>query len=159
MRTKRTQSYWLFKSEPSEYSIDDLARDGVAEWTGIRNYQVRNMLRDQVKVGDKALFYHSSTKDVGCVGVMEVVKLAYPDAMQFDNKSAYFDPKAKSDAPRWLAIDLSFIEKFPRLVTLQEMRQDTRLAGMMVLKPGNRLSITPVSKANFEHICALSKKC
>lgn len=157
-KQKRTQ-YWLMKSEPDVFSIDDLKRKKVSLWDGVRNYQVRNMFRDAVMVGDRALFYHSSTKDVGCVGVMEVVSEAYPDPTQFDSKSEYFDPKATRTTPRWLSVDVRFVEKFPHLVTLQEMRNDSRLQGMIVLRPGNRLSVTPVTKVHFDRICALGNKC
>lgn len=151
-------SYWLMKSEPEAFSIDDLAKKNVSLWDGIRNYQVRNMLRDQMKVGDYALFYHSNAKEIGCVGVMEIVKEAYPDPTQFDAMSVYFDAKSNKAAPRWLAVDVRFVEKFKRLVTLAEIKNDPKLSGMLVAVPGSRLSVTPVSAAHFKHICKLAQK-
>ncbi len=144
------------KSEPEAFSISDLQRKKVSIWDGIRNYQVRNMLRDQMKVGDMALFYHSNAKEIGCVGVMEIVKAAYPDPTQFDAKSQYFDPKSKPGAPRWLSVNVRFVETFPRIVLLGEIKNDPKLAGMLVAVPGSRLSVTPVSVAHFKRICTLA---
>ncbi len=145
------------KSEPFVYSIDDLAREKVGEWNGIRNYQVRNLIRDTIKPGDVALFYHSSAKEIGCAGVMEVVGEPYPDPTQFDGKSPYFDSKVTSENPRWLAFKVRFVEKFAQIVSLTAMRGEPRLAGLRILERGNRLSITPVTKQEFEDIIKLAK--
>jgi predicted RNA-binding protein with PUA-like domain len=143
--------YWLMKSEPEAYSIDMLARDKTAPWTGVRNYQARNFMRDQMAKGDKVLFYHSSCDEPGIVGIAEVCKLAYPDETQFDRKSDYFDPKATRDNPRWLHVDVKFVKK-TRVISLDELRTHKELANMRVLARGNRLSITPVDPAEWEYI-------
>jgi predicted RNA-binding protein with PUA-like domain len=143
--------YWLMKSEPYAYSIDDLARDKTAPWTGVRNYQARNFMRDQMQKGDKVFFYHSSCDEPGIVGIAEVCKLAYPDETQFDRKSDYYDPKATRDNPRWLHVDVKFVRK-TRVVGLDELRKHKALANMRVLARGNRLSITPVDPAEWEYI-------
>ena len=124
--------YWLIKSEPDAYGIDDLARDGSTPWTGVRNYQARNFMRDQMKPGDRAFFYHSNCKEPGIVGIAEVSKNAYPDATQFDRKSKYFDAGAKPDNPRWLHVDFRFVKK-TRSVTLTELRKHKALANMRIL--------------------------
>ena len=151
-------NYWLFKSEPDEYSIDDLASEptGIGRWDGIRNYQARNLLRDQVKENDLVLFYYSSCKVPGVAGIAKVVKAAYPDPSQFDPGSAYYDPKATADKPRWLCVDVSFVEKFSDVVTLKMLKTQPALADMVLLKQG-RLSIQPVSVKEYRAICALEK--
>lgn len=149
--------YWLMKSEPSCYSIDDLKRDNRTMWDGTRNYQVRNMMRDQIKKGDRVLFYHSNTDEIGVVGEMEVVKEAYPDPTQFDPKSDHPDPKSDPKNPRWLCVDVRFVKKFARTVTLSEMKQEKSLGKMQVLRRGNRLSVTPVTKIEYEYIIALAR--
>lgn len=146
------------KSEPDVYSIDTLKKDREGQWDGIRNYQVRNMLRDQMKVGDKALFYHSNAKEIGCVGVVEIVRAAYPDPTQFDRKNQYFDTKSKPETPRWLAVDVKFVEQFSRTVTLGEIKNDPKLSGMLVSVPGSRLSVTPVSALHYKRIVTLGNK-
>jgi predicted RNA-binding protein with PUA-like domain len=143
--------YWLMKSEPSEYGIDDLARDGFTPWFGVRNYQARNFMRDQMQVGDGVLFYHSSCPQPGIAGLAEVSKLAYPDATQFDRDSDYFDPKATPDKPRWFNVDVKFVKK-TRLMPLAEMRGHPELADMRVLQRGSRLSITPVDPRDWNFI-------
>jgi predicted RNA-binding protein with PUA-like domain len=148
--------YWLIKSEPDAYSIDDLAREGSTPWTGIRNYQARNFMRDQMKPGDRAFFYHSNCDEPGIVGIAEVNKNAYPDATQFDRKSKYFDAGAKPDNPRWLHVDFRFVKK-TRSVTLTELRKHKELANMRILARGNRLSITPVDPAEWKFILDLMK--
>lgn len=144
------------KSEPFVYSIDDLAHEKVGEWNGIRNYQVRNLIRDTIRPGDVALFYHSSAKVIGCAGVMEVVGEPYPDPTQFDPKSPYFDPKVTTAKPRWLAFKVKFRERFPALVSLATMRATPTLASMRIMERGSRLSITPVTKGEFEVITRLA---
>jgi predicted RNA-binding protein with PUA-like domain len=148
--------YWLIKSEPDAYSIDDLARDKITPWTGIRNYQARNFMRDQMKVGDQAFFYHSNCDEPAIVGIAEVSKTAYPDATQFDRKHKYFDDKATPDKPRWLHVDFRFVKK-TKPVTLAELRGHKALARMQLLARGNRLSITPVDPDAWKYILGLMK--
>lgn len=151
--------YWLMKSEPNEFSIDDLKRVKREMWHGIRNYQVRNMLRDEIKEGDLALFYHSNAgAEIGVVGVMEIVKEAYPDPTQFDLKSKYTDLKSNPENPRWLCVDVKFIRKFPRLVTLSEIKSDKVFIDLPLVKRGNRLSVFPVTKEHYNRIIKLGDK-
>jgi predicted RNA-binding protein with PUA-like domain len=137
--------YWLMKSEPDEVSIDDLAAipGQTVAWYGVRNYQARNFMRDQMQVGDLSFFYHSSCPEPGIAGIVRVAKLAYPDASQFDKKSPYYDPKATRTAPRWLNVDVTLVRK-TSLIPLAELRARPDLAAMRVLQTGNRLSITPI---------------
>ena len=151
------QQYWLFKTEPSTYSIDDLKREKVTEWWGIRNYQVRNFIRDTMHSGDEVLIYHSSTGSIGITGRAQIASDAYPDTQQFNKKSHYFDSKSKQDAPAWLSRDIQFKEKFGEVITLAELKQEKELRDMLILRPGNRLSITPLTKAQFTHILTLAK--
>lgn len=144
--------YWLFKTEPTGYSIDDLRRDKKTSWTGVRNYQARNMLRDEVKKGDLVIFYHSSCDIPGAYGVAEVVKEKVVDLTQFDTKSKYYDPKAKKEKPQWYAVDIKFKEKFKEPVPLADMRLEPALANMALLRPGMRLSLFPISKVHFDTI-------
>ena len=141
------------KSEPSECSIDDVARAlrQTVPWVGVRNYQARNFMRDEMRPGDGVLFYHSSCPEPGIAGIAEVVSDAYPDATQFDPKSAYFDPKSSRDAPRWLHVDVRLVEK-TRLLSLAEMRTAPSLETMRVLRRGNRLSITPVTPEEWREV-------
>ena len=145
--------YWLMKSEPDEFSIDDLARSPrrTTSWFGVRNYQARNFMRDGMKVGDLALFYHSSCADPGVAGIVRVSAPAHPDATQFDPKSDYYDPKSTRETPRWLNVDVTLVEK-TRLVPLSELRTYPQLAKMQVLQRGNRLSITPVDPKEWKFI-------
>jgi predicted RNA-binding protein with PUA-like domain len=145
--------YWLMKSEPSEYSIDDLARDGSVAWFGVRNYQARNFMRDQMKVGDGVLFYHSSCAEPGIAGLAEVSRLAYPDETQFETGGKYFDPKATRENPRWFNVEVRFVEK-TRLLSIAELRGYPELANMRILAKGNRLSITPVDPDEWRFILA-----
>lgn len=142
------------KSEPAECSIDDLVRLGRVPWVGVRNYQARNFMRDAMRVGDGVLFYHSSCAQPGIAGLAEVASSAYPDATQFDPRSPYHDPKAARDAPRWLHVDVKIVRK-TRLLSLRELRATPALATMQVLQRGNRLSITPVTAAEWRAIEAL----
>ncbi len=144
--------YWLMKSEPSEYSIDDLARDGSVAWFGVRNYQARNFMRDQMQVGDGVLFYHSTCAEPGIAGIAEVSTTAYPDATQFDAAGKYFDPKATPENPRWFNVEVKYA-KHTRLLPLAELRSHPELATLRILAKGNRLSITPVDpdEWNFIH--------
>jgi predicted RNA-binding protein with PUA-like domain len=152
------KNYWLMKSEPGTFSIGDLeARPGQTEgWDGVRNYQARNFMRDDMRVGDLVLFYHSNCPEPGVVGLAEVASEPYPDPTAFDPDSAYYDPKFTSDKPRWFQVDVRFVRKFPRTVSLREMKADEALAGMRILRKGNRLSITPVEKAEFDHIVGMA---
>ena len=145
--------YWLMKSEPDEFSIDDLARAPRQRtaWFGVRNYQARNFMRDQMQIGDQVLFYHSSCAEPGIAGLAEVCAGAYPDETQFDRKSKYYDAKATRDNPRWVHVDVKFVQK-TRLLGLAELRQHKALAGMRLLARGNRLSITPVDPAEWKFI-------
>jgi len=151
--------HWLMKSEPDEFSIDDLAaaKGRTTPWFGVRNYQARNFMRDQMRVGDRAFFYHSSCPEPGIAGVAEVTAQAYPDATQFDKKSPYFDPKAMRDAPRWFNVDVTFVEKL-RLVSLAELRSHPELERMRILQRGNRLSITPIDPAEWAFVLKIAKR-
>jgi predicted RNA-binding protein with PUA-like domain len=152
-------NYWLMKSEPDEVSIDDLARlpRRTTPWFGVRNYLARNYMRDMMAVGDRAFFYHSSCPLPGIAGIVEITRKAYPDATQFDPKSPYYDAKATREAPRWQNVDVTFREK-TRLVGLDELRAQRALAGMVVLRRGNRLSITPVTPAEWAAIVKLAAR-
>lgn len=153
---KRTPQYWLMKSEPSEYSIDDLKRDRVAPWFGVRNYLARNYMRDQMRPGDMVLFYHSSCPEPGVAGVAKVASTAYPDVTQFDQKSHYYDAKATKEKPRWMLVDVRYVKCFRRVVTLPMLRHEQSLQGLIILRPGNRLSITPVTEKEFQAVLALA---
>ena len=146
--------YWLFKSEPATYGIDHLARDKVTAWTGVRNYQARNFMRERMKVGDRAFFYHSSCAEPGIAGIVRVSRPAHADMTQFDRKSAYFDPKATRDSPRWFNVDVTLVKK-TRLLSLVELRSHPELASMRVLQRGNRLSITPVEAREWDFIISI----
>lgn len=148
-------AYWLMKSEPDSYSIEDLERDGKEPWDGIRNYQARNMMRDDMKVGDKAFFYHSSCKVPAVVGVMRIASKPYPDPTQFDPDSKYHDPKSSHDAPRWVLVDVAFEHRLKRPIPLTELKQHPALDDFLLNKRGNRLSIFPVSKQHWELILSL----
>ena len=149
--------YWLMKSEPDEFSIDDLVRapKKTTPWFGVRNYLARNYMRDAMKVGDGVLFYHSSCPEPGIAGLAKVASTPYPDETQFDPKGKYFDPKATRETPRWMLVDVK-LERKTRLVTLAEMRAEKALEGMITLQRGNRLSITPVEPAEWSRICRLA---
>jgi predicted RNA-binding protein with PUA-like domain len=139
------------KSEPEAYSIDALAKDKVTAWTGVRNFQARNFMKEQMALGDQAFFYHSNCNPPGIVGIVEIAKLAYPDETQFDKKSDYFEPKATRDKPYWYHVDVKFVRKVP-IVPLEELRKHKALANMRILQRGNRLSITPVDPREWEFI-------
>ena len=147
---------WLMKSEPEEFSIDDLvkAKNQSVPWFGVRNYLARNFMRDQMKVGDEVLFYHSSCPEPGIVGLAHVASAAYPDETQWDKKSKYFDPKATRETPRWMLVDVKLTKK-TRLLSLSDMREQAALADMTTLQRGNRLSITPVKPAELKAVLKL----
>lgn len=150
--------YWLMKSEPADVSIDDLAArpNQTVDWYGVRNYQARNFMRDQMQIGDGVLFYHSNCDEPGIAGVCEVSSLAYPDRLQFIGGHKYFDPKATPETPRWFNVDVKLVRK-TRLLSLKEMRDTPALANLRILQRGNRLSITPVDPKDWEHILKLLK--
>ncbi|EJL81250.1 hypothetical protein PMI15_03470 [Polaromonas sp. CF318] len=146
-------SYWLMKSEPEECSVDDAlaAKNSTVPWVGVRNYQARNFMRDGMKVGDGVLFYHSSCAEPGIVGIARVASTAYPDPTQFDPKSPYYDPKSKREEPRWLLVDVQVVKKIPN-ITLPELRARPELEELIILRKGNRLSITPVEPKHWKAI-------
>ncbi|TDJ64899.1 MAG: EVE domain-containing protein [Proteobacteria bacterium] len=148
---------WLMKSEPDEFSIDDLKASPKQTnmWDGVRNYQARNMIRDDMKKGDQAFFYHSNCDEPGIVGVMEVVKEAYPDPTAFEADDKHFDPKSDPDAPRWFVVDLKFKCKLDRTITLAELKHHEQLHDMRLLMRGNRLSVMPVGQVEWDFILAL----
>jgi len=150
-------NYWLMKSEPSCYGIDDLKRDGVGMWDDVRNYQARNFMRT-MKKGDGVLFYHSSCDAIGVVGLAKVHTEAYPDPTQFDKKSYKFDPKSSKENPRWDSVDLTFIKKFTEPVTLGELKLDPFFSDMLVVRRGMRLSVQPVSKKHYERIVKMASR-
>ena len=150
--------YWLMKSEPSEVSVDDAlaAPKSTVAWTGVRNYQARNYMRDDMREGDGVLFYHSSCAEPGIVGIGRVASTPYPDPTQFDRKSHYYDAKSKKDEPRWQLVDVQVLEKI-RTITLAALRERPELADMLVLKKGNRLSITPVEARHWKQLTKMSR--
>ena len=150
-------AYWLMKSEPEEFGIDDLRTSprGTAGWDGVRNYQARNMLRDQMKDGDGVLFYHSNCDTPGIVGIARVAREGYPDPTAFDPGHKHYDPNSKAAAPRWFQVDIKYVRKLKRVLPLAELREDPALAGLALVRRGNRLSVMPVSDAEWEHILAL----
>ena len=152
-------NHWLMKSEPGTFSIDDLAAAPrkVTAWDGVRNFQARNMLRDEFRKGDQAFFYHSSCPDPGVAGIVEVAREAYPDATAFDPKHAHYDPVGSPEDPRWFAVDVRLVRRFDRLVTLDRLRAHASgaLRDLVILRRGNRLSVTPVSKKEWDFILSL----
>jgi len=150
-------NHWLLKSEPGAYSIQDLERDGSTHWDGVRNYQARNTLRDQMKVGDLVLFYHSNVEPMAVVGTATVTKAGYPDHTALDMSSHHYDPKSTPDNPIWYMVDIGYRSTFKRPVTLNEMKDDPTLAGMMLTRKGSRLSVQPVSEDHFQRIVALGE--
>lgn len=151
--------YWLFKSEPTTFSIDDLRKrpKQTEHWDGVRNYQVRNMLRHEIKIGDQGFFYHSSCKPPGIAGIIEVVRDAYPDYSAWDLASPYYDPKSTAENPRWYMVDVKLVRKFSRFITLDEIKRQPKLHEMRILRKGNRLSITPVKLAEWKEVLKLAE--
>ncbi|MGF1449682.1 MAG: EVE domain-containing protein [Opitutales bacterium] len=151
--------YWLLKSEPDVFSISDLrSRPNSQEnWDGVRNYQARNYIRDEMKPGQLALFYHSRTKEPGCVGIMKIVSDPFPDPLAFEQDSPYHDPKSDPENPRWFCVKVEFYEEFTQVVTLQTLKERSEFADMAVVAKGNRLSVMPVKKAEFDRICRLGR--
>lgn len=150
-------NYWLFKTEPAECSIDDFAREPnkAIVWEGVRNYQARNFLRDAVAIGDHVFIYHSSCKLIGVAGIAKVVRAAYPDPSQFNNQSPYFDAKASDAQPRWVAVDLIFVEKLPQLISLDKIKACPEMAGLPLVQKGCRLSVMPVTAQQWQDLLNL----
>ena len=154
---KRARKYWLMKSEPTVYSIHDLEREGRAEWDGVRNYQARNYMRDEMAIGDLVLFYHSNAKPLGVAGIARVASESYPDPTQFDEASRYHDPKATPEKPRWMLVDVEHVETFDEILPLEVLKAHAdALDGMMVIKRGIRFSVQPVSKPHFQRVLKLA---
>jgi predicted RNA-binding protein with PUA-like domain len=149
-------NYWLFKSEPDVFGIHHLASkpNQTEHWDGVRNYQARNFLRDDIKLGDQVFFYHSSCKEVGIVGLAEVVKGGYPDHTQFDPGAKYYDPKSDPEKPRWYMVDIQLKEVFPRVLTLKVIKAMPEITELGLVKKGNRLSVMPVTEQEFNHLLA-----
>lgn len=148
-------AHWLMKSEPDAYSIDELERDVQEPWDGIRNYQARNMMRDKMKVGDDVFFYHSSCKVPAVVGLAKIASAAYPDPTQFDPEAKYYDPKSSPDNPRWMLVEVAFVRKTKRAITLKELKAHPGLSDFRLNMRGNRLSIFPVSKEHWDIVLSL----
>lgn len=153
-----TRQYWLFKSEPEAYSIADLAREPTKTtfWDGVRNYQARNLLRDTIKPGDRVLFYHSNVEPMSIVGTVEVVRSGYPDHTAFDPQDHHYDPKSKRDQPTWFMVDVKLLQVFPKPVTREELKACPALSNLMVLRRGARLSIQPVTAAEWQVVHRLA---
>lgn len=152
---KSPVNYWLMKSEPTAFSIDDLVKRKTTCWDGVRNYQVRNWLRDEFKIGDRAFFYHSSCEIPGIAGVMEIIQAGYPDPTAFDPEDHHYDPKSNPEKPAWYCVDVRLMRKFKRVIPLSEIKQHPELHDMRLLQKGSRLSITPVTKKQWEIILDL----
>tara|TARA_B110000967_G_C18673467_1_gene454287 strand:+ start:270 stop:728 length:459 start_codon:yes stop_codon:yes gene_type:complete len=150
--------YWLMKNEPEDYGIDDLKKDKTEHWDGIRNYQVRNMIRDDMSIGDMAFFYHSNCDIPGIYGLMTINSKAYPDHTAFDKKAKYYDLKSDKNKPTWLMVDVKYKRKLNKIITLKELKSKKALSEMRVVQKGNRLSITEVAKKDWEYILSLEKK-
>lgn len=150
-------SYWLLKSEPSSFSIENLEKmpNKVTTWEGVRNFQARNMLRSEMHKGDLAFFYHSSCPVPGIVGIVKIVTEGYPDSTAFDPESAYYDPKSTEENPRWYRVDVQLVKKFSQIISLAELRSQKSLKDMLLLQKGSRLSVMPVASAQWDHICKL----
>ena len=150
-------NYWLMKSEPNEFSIDDLKTqpDKTEHWDGVRNYQARNMMRDQMKIGDQVFFYHSNCETPGIVGIAKVVREGYPDFTAFEPKDPHYDPKSDPDNPRWYMVDIKYVRKLKRTISLKELKEISALSEMPLVRKGNRLSVMPTTKQQWQHILKL----
>lgn len=157
MAQSGSMRHWLMKSEPDAYSIDDLAADGTTHWDGVRNYQARNLMRDEMNVGDRVLYYHSRLRPPGVVGLAEVVKEAYPDHTSWDADSHYFDPKSTPEDPRWFMVDIRFVGKFARMVSIDELKEYPELSDMVLLNR-SRLSVQPVTSEQYDFIVGLADR-
>lgn len=158
MARAQAKRYWLMKCEPEAYTIEDLERDGTTSWEGVRNFQARNFMRDDMKVGDGVLFYASNAEPSGVTGVAEISRKAYPDPFAFEEGHKYHDPKSDPENPTWYMVDLRFVEKFPDLVPLAVLKETRGLGDMMVVQKGSRLSVQPVTKKEFEIVVKLGRK-
>ncbi len=154
----RERRYWLMKTEPGTYSIADLKRDGSTCWEGVRNYQARNMMRDEMQVGDGVLFYHSQVKPMGIYGIAEIVREAYPDDAAFDPKEKYYDPKSDPAKPTWMMVDVGYIATVDPPVTLEMLRQTPGLEQMQVVQKGSRLSVQPVTPKEWDIVLGMAKQ-
>lgn len=154
----RAKKYWLMKCEPEAYSIDDLERDGIASWEGVRNFQARNTMRDDMKLGDGVLFYASNAEPSGVTGAAEVAREAYPDSYAFQKDHKYFDPKSDPENPTWYMVDIRFVEKFPAIVPLAELKATKGLEKMVVTQKGSRLSVQPVTRKEHEIVLKLGRQ-
>ena len=152
---KRPRRYWLMKSEPDVFGIDDLENVGTEPWDGVRNYQARNFMKDQMAVGDLVLFYHSNAKPSGVAGVAKIAGEAIPDHTAFDPDSKYYDPKSDPDEPRWWMVRVGFVERFEEVVSLADLKASSELEEMLVVRRGQRLSVQPVDKAHFKHVLGM----
>ncbi len=153
----RAKRYWLMKCEPEAYTIEDLERDGVTTWEGVRNFQARNSMRDDMKVGDGVLFYASNAEPSGVTGVAEIAREGYPDPYAFEKGHHYYDPKSDPENPTWYMVDVRFVEKFPRIISLAELKEAKGLKDMVVVQKGSRLSVQPVTKKEFEIVLKLGR--
>ena len=149
--------YWLMKSEPKVYSIYDLEREKIAFWEGVRNYQARNFIRDDMKIGDLALYYHSNDNPSGVSGVIKITRAAYPDHTAFEKSSKYYDTKSNIEKPRWFMVDVQHLVTFKKIISLAEIKQNTLLKGIMVAQKGNRLSVQPLSENHFKEILKMAE--
>ncbi len=152
----RQKQYWLFKSEPNVYSISDLEKDGETIWDGVRNYQARNLMRDDMRVGDEVLFYHSRVAPMAIVGRAKIIRNAHPDPTQFDPSNPYYDPKSSPEDPRWHCVDIGFVERFSNPLLREDLKEIPSLSEMMLLKKGSRLSVQPVRAKEWKAILKLA---
>ena len=151
------RQYWLMKCEPEAYTIEQMEQDGTTSWEGVRNFQARNLMR-QMRVGGLALFYASNAKPSGAVGVVRIARAAYPDPVQFQRGHEYHEPKAKPEKPYWYTVDVGFVERFPHVVSLETLKRTPGLKQMMVVQPGRRPSVQPVTEKDFQLVCRLGRK-
>jgi predicted RNA-binding protein with PUA-like domain len=154
----RARRYWLMKCEPEAYTIEDLERDGTTSWEGVRNFQARNMMRDEMKVGDGVLFYASNAEPSGVTGLAEIAREGYPDPFAFEAGHKYFDPKSDPENPTWIMVDIRFVERFPEIVPLAALKEAPGLEKMVVVQKGSRLSVQPVTKQEFDTVVKLGRK-
>ena len=151
-----SKKYWLIKSEGDCYSIDDLKKDRQSQWSGVRSYQARNFMRDEMSIGDLALFYHSNSKPSGVYGVAQVISKPHPDTTQFDSKDEHFDPRSSEENPIWMCVNFKFVSKLKHPISLQEIKINPKLEGMLVRRKGDRLSIQPVSQKHFDYLLKIN---
>ena len=158
MMDKMPTRYWLMKCEPAAYTIDDLARDGTTSWEGVRNYQARNFMRDQMQVGDPVLFYASNADPSGVTGIATIARAGYPDHFAWRKGHQYFDEAGSADTPVWYMVDIAFVERFPEIVSLDALKKTNGLEQMMVTQKGSRLSVQPVTKTEFDIVARLGRR-